>query len=407
MHCAQMCGPKFVAPNLLPLRGSFYSDSNAAHAPPRRPRLSPENFMRPFLMLAMFSAVLLVPAGSAQSLSIEEWQPVSTLVVPKHMVPRAKYPVIDVHSHHRSSTSPERLDEIVKEMDELNLRVLVNLSGGTGERLKMVAKNFKGRHPSRFAVFANLDFRGIDDPDWGERSARQLAADVRNGAQGLKFFKNLGLSVKYADGRRMPVDDPKLNPVWRMCARLKIPVLIHVAEPAVFFEPHDRFNERWLELKIHPRRRRPPDRFPRFETLMAERDHIVAANPDVNFIIAHLGWHGNDLGRLAGLLDKYPNFYTEVGAVLAELGRQPHAARKFFIKYQDRVLFGKDSYRPAEFPYYWRVFETSDDYIDYYRHYHAHWKLYGLDLPDEVLKHLYYKNALRLVPGIDKKGFPE
>ena len=355
----------------------------------------------------LLAGVLGATIAWAQTLSIEEYQPKSTLVVAQHPVPRAKYPVIDVHSHHRSNTPPERLDQIVKEMDELNLRILVNLSGGSGARLKQAVDTFKGgRHPNRFAVFANLDFSGIDDPQWGAKQAAQLEQDVRYGAVGLKFFKNFGMTVKYRDGRRMPVDDPALEPVWQACARLKIPVLIHVGEPAPFFEPQDNTNERWLELKLHPDRARPPGKFPAFETLMTERDHMVEKHPNVNYIIAHLGWHGNDLGRLGGLMDRYPNFYTEVGAVLAELGRQPFTGRAFMIKYQDRVLFGKDTYRASEFPYFWRVFETRDEYFDYYRNYHAHWKLYGLDLPDDVLKKLYYKNALKVVPGISAEGFP-
>ena len=354
------------------------------------------------VLLAMALAAL----ATAQTMSIEEYQPKSTLVVPEHPVDRAKYPVIDVHSHHRANTTAERLAEILKEMDALNLRVLVNLSGGSGARLKQTVDNFTGRHPERFVVFANLDFRGVDDPTWGAESAAQLEADVRNGAVGLKFFKNLGMDVKYKDGRRMPVDDPALEPVWQACARLKIPVLIHVGEPAAFFEPQDRFNERWLELKTHPNRARPPDQYPSFETLTAERDRVIANHPNVNFIVAHMGWHGNDLGRLGELFDQYPNFHVDVAAVLYELGRQPFTARDWMIKYQERVLFGKDTYEPSEFPYYWRVFETRDEYFDYYRRYHAFWQLYGLDLPDETLKHLYYKNALRLIPGIDSNGFP-
>ncbi len=356
--------------------------------------------------ICLLAGVLAATIAWAQTLSIEEYQPKSTLVVAEHPVPRAKYPVIDVHSHHRSNASAESLAQVVKEMDDLNLRVLVNLSGGSAERLKQTVDNFKGRYPKRFVVFANLDFRGIDDPEWGAKAAAQLEQDVRNGAQGLKFFKNFGMEVKYRDGRRMPVHDPALEPVWQTCAKLKLPVLIHVGEPAPFFEPQDRTNERWLELKLHPGRARPPDEYPSFETLMTERDHMVERHPGVNFIIAHLGWHGNDLGRLGRLMDRYPNFYTEVGAVLAELGRQPFSGRAFMVKYSDRVLFGKDTYRASEFPYYWRVFETRDEYFDYYRHYHAHWKLYGLDLPDDVLKKVYYKNALKLIPGLSSDGFP-
>lgn len=356
---------------------------------------------------ALFLLLAAVAAGQQEkSLAVEEYEPRSTLVVAEHKVPRAKFPVIDVHSHHRASTSVERVNQIIGEMDELNLGVLVNLSGGSGERLKQTVASFPGRRPKRFAVFANLDFDGIDAPDWGAKAAAQLTEDVKNGAQGLKFFKNLGLSVKYADGRRMPVDDPKLDAVFEVCAREKIPVLIHVAEPAEFFEPHDRFNERWLELKLRPRRARPPDRFPSFEELTAERDRRIARHPNVNFIVAHMGWHGNDLDRLGKLFEKYPNFHVDIAAVLYELGRVPVSGREFLIRHGDRVLFGKDSYAPEEFPYYWRVLETRDEYFDYYRRYHAHWKMYGLDLPDDVLKKIYYKNALRLIPGIDAEGFP-
>lgn len=352
-----------------------------------------------------FVLFLLAVPLAAQTLSVEEWEPRSTLVVEEHPVPRAKFPVIDVHSHHRSNTSPERLKQILGEMDELNLGVLVNLSGGSGARLRQTVDTFHKAYPKRFAVFANLDFSGIDAPDWGEREAKQLAEEVKYGAQGLKFFKNFGMDVKYANGERVHVDDPKLDPVFEVCAREGIPVLIHVAEPAEFFKPFDRFNPRWLELKTHPGRKRPPE--PSFETLIAERDRLVKRHPKVNFIYAHMGWHGNDLKRLGKLFDENPNLYVDVAAVLYELGRVPFSGRAFMIKYADRILFGKDSYRPEEYPYYWRVFETRDEFFDYYRRYHANWQLYGLDLPDDVLEKLYYKNALRLIPGIDPSIFPE
>ncbi len=313
-------------------------------------------------------------------------------------MPRAKFPVVDVHSHHRGAT-PERLAQIVAEMDELNLAVLVNLSGGHGQRLADTLRTFRGRHAERFSVFANPDFRGIGTPGWPERAARQLEADVAAGAQGVKFFKNFGLSVRGPAGRRIPVDDPALDPLFRVCARLGLPVLIHVADPAQFWEPHDRFNERWLELKLRPSRKRTAP--PSFEDLMAERDRLLQRHPEVNFILAHMGWHGNDLERLGALLDNHPRVHVDIAAVLYELGRVPFSGREFLIRYKDRVLFGKDAYVPSEFPYYWRVLETRDEYFAYYRQYHAHWRLYGLGLPDDVLRHIYWKNALRLIPGLD------
>jgi predicted TIM-barrel fold metal-dependent hydrolase len=265
----------------------------------------------------------------------------------------------------------------------------------------------KGRSPNRFVIFANLDYRDLDEPGYGQRAAARLAEDVKNGAQGLKIFKNFGMDLKYKNGERVKIDDPAFDPVWQKCAELKIPILIHVAEPSAFFDPLDKTNERWLELKQFPSRARPPEKYPTFETLMQERDHMVAKNPKTTFILAHFAYHSNDLERMGKLFDKYPNFYVDIAAILAELGRQPFSTRDFFIKYQDRILFGKDIYEPSEYTYYFRCMETRDEYIEYYRRRHAFWRIYGFDLPDEVLKKVYYKNALRLVPGMPVKDFPK
>ena len=368
--------------------------------------------------LALIGALvaLLSPTPEAQrrgqrradepALTVEEYTPRSTLVVDDHPVPRAKYPVIDVHSHHRSPPQ-SRWAEIVSEMDALNLQVLVNLSGGSGSGLQRgITTITDSPAPDRMVFFANLNFgRGVY-PGFGEDAAAQLEEDVAAGAVGLKFFKNFGIDVRDQDGQRVPVDHPELDPVFEMCARLDIPVLIHVGEPSEFYQPVDQFNERWLELTLLPNRRMPASRYPSFDEMMAERDRLFAKHPNTRFIAAHFGWHANDLVRLGKLLDRLPNVYAETAAILYELGRQPRAARQFFIDYQDRVLFGKDTYRAEEFPYYWRTFETSDEYFDYYRHYHAFWKLYGMDLPDDVLRKVYYANALKVVPGISRDQFP-
>ena len=353
-----------------------------------------------FLLFALLSSSVL-----AQTMSIEEYDPKSTLVVPQHPVTRAKYPFIDVHNHQWSLT-PEKVDKLVADMDSINLRIMVNLSGGYGDRLQENVAILKDRYKDRFVVFANLDFSKIDDAGYGQRAATQLEQDVRHGAQGLKFFKNFGMDLKDGKGQRVHVDDPRFELVWEMCARLHIPVLIHTGEPWSFFQPQDRFNERWLELKQFPQRARPPDRYPSWETLMAEQHHLFATHPKTIFINAHLGWLGGNLGELGRLMDQMPNMYTEIGAVLAELGRQPRFARQWFIQHQDRVLFGKDTWEPSEYAYYFRVLETADEYFDYYRKRHAFWKMYGLDLPDDVLKKLYYKNALRVIPGLSAAGFP-
>jgi predicted TIM-barrel fold metal-dependent hydrolase len=333
--------------------------------------------------------------------SITDYKPRSTLVVAEHPRPRAKFPAIDIHSHQPTPISPADFDRVVAAMDALNLKLIVNLSGGSGERLRRGLEAIRSSpHRDRMVLFANVDFSGGVGPGFGARAAAQLEADIHAGALGLKIFKDLGLRVRRVDGTRLPLDDPELDPIWETCGRLNVPVLIHTAEPAPFFDPIDYTNERWLELALYPSRRYPADQFPRFETLMAERDRMFARHPKTRFIAAHMAYHANDLARLGRLLDRLPNVYTETAAVLAELGRQPRTAHAFFVKYQDRILFGKDSFQPDEFPYYWRTFETADEYFDYYRDYHAFWKLYGLDLPDAVLKKLYHDNAAAVVRGL-------
>jgi predicted TIM-barrel fold metal-dependent hydrolase len=258
----------------------------------------------------------------------------------------------------------------------------------------------------RVRFLTGIDVRNVG-PGWAEKAIAQLEADAAAGAVGVgEMGKGFGLSTKKADGSRLAIDDPALDPVWAACARLRLPVFIHTADPQEFWQPIDFQNERWLELALFPSRRYPPDQYPSFEQLMAERDRMLARNPKTTFVIAHMGWHANDLARLGAIFDKHPNVVTEVGAVLYDIGRQPRAMRDFFVKYQDRLLFGKDSFQPEEYPYYWRVFETTDDYFDYYRPYHAFWKLYGLGLPDAVLKKVYYQNALRIAPGLPQAGWP-
>ncbi len=354
---------------------------------------------------AMAMAILAAAPLAAQDVTIVDYEPRNTLVVPENLLTRAKFPFVDIHGHQRATRmSAADVDRLVAEMDELNMAVMVNLSGGSGVSLVDGLERMAG-HPGRFVFFANINFFGVGEPGWGEAAAAQLEEDVRNGAAGLKIFKGLGMSDRDTDGNRIPVDDPRLAPVWDKAGELGIPVLIHTADPAEFWQPHDRYNERWLELRLRPRRIRPPDRFPSFEQIIGEQHNLFRNHPNTNFIAAHLGWLGHDLGRLGKLLDEIPNMYVGLGAVVYELGRQPRFARQWLIEYQDRVLMGKDSYNKEEFHTYFRVFETADDYFDYYRRYHAFWQMYGLDLPDEVLRKIYYANALRLVPGMDASLF--
>ena len=359
-----------------------------------------------FLLSVLLLAAALPAAG--QEMTVEAYEPRSTLKVPGGPVTRAKFPFVDAHGHLRGS-DPARIDQMVKEMDEMNMAVFVNLSGGSGERLKANIAGTQGRYPGRFVVYANVDFSAIGQPGWGKKAAAQLEADVKAGAQGLKIYKNLSMFQTDSDGKRVAADDPRIAPVWEKAGELGIPVLIHVGEPSPFWEPWDEHNERWLELKMFPNRRRDdPKRFASFEQTMSEQHNLFRNHPNTTFINAHLGWLGNDLARLGKLLDELPNVYTELGAVLAELGRQPITGAAFMEKYQDRVLMGKDSWDPIDgYHVYFRVLETRDEYFDYYRKRHAHWKMYGLGLSDEVLEKVYFRNALKIIPGLDRSLFPE
>ena len=339
--------------------------------------------------------------------SILDYKPRSTLVTPQHLVPKAKFPVIDIHNH--TTVTAANIDRLISEMDALNVRLLNNLSGGSNpDSIKQKVDFIRGsKYPDRFRVFANVAWDGAGAPGWAEHAVADLEQSIKNGAIGLKVFKNLGMTAKKADGSRLQVDDPALKPVWELCARLNVPVLIHIAEPQEFFSPLDMQNERWLELALFRDRRHYMPGEPTFDQLMGERDRMFLANPKTRFINAHFGWYGNNLPRAARLLDQAPNVVMDLAAVLYDFGRQPRAAREFFVKYQDRILFGKDSYEPSEYPYYWRVFETADEYFDYYRDYHAFWKLYGMDLPDAVLKKIYFQNALKVVHGLPQTGWPQ
>jgi predicted TIM-barrel fold metal-dependent hydrolase len=341
--------------------------------------------------------------------SILDYRPRSTLVAPAHPVPRAKFPAIDFHGHPTSQLNSEAgLAQLGQELDRLNVRMMIAANNVSGQSLvqQMAVIRASATMRDRVRILTGVSFGGVG-PGWAEKAVAQLEADVAAGAVGIgEIGKGLGLSTRKADGSRLQIDDPALQPIWEAAARLALPVFIHTADPQEFWQPLDYRNERWLELALFPGRRYPSEQYPSFETLMTERDNMLRRNPKTTFVIAHLGWHANDLGRLAKLMTELPNVHAEVGAVLYDIGRQPRAAHDFFVRFQDRILFGKDSYQPGEYPYYWRVFETRDDYFDYYRDYHASWKLYGIDLPDTVLKKVYFGNALRITSRLPKAGFP-
>lgn len=369
---------------------------------------------RPALWLLAVVAAAATAPGPAQAqekedireLKLRDWQPRSMLAVKATEVDRPAFPVVDVHNHlggGKAFLTPERVKHYLEEMDAAGVRAAVNLDGGWGQRLKETLAALDEAHPGRFLTYALIDFSGIDDPGWSDREAKRLAESFDAGAKGLKFHKTLGLGVRYKDGRFLPVDDPKLDPIWEVCARYRRPVEIHTADPGAFFTPLDRHNERWHELNEHPQWLFHGKDFPARPELHAQRMRVIARHPKTTFICAHMANDAEDLAEVGRWLDAYPNMYVDIDARISELGRQPYTARRFILKYQDRIMFGTDT-APDRTAYrmYYRFLETDDEYFDPARGHHRQgfWMIYGVFLPKDVLEKLYDKNAERLLVGL-------
>jgi predicted TIM-barrel fold metal-dependent hydrolase len=348
--------------------------------------------------------------GDIKQLRLRDWQPRSMLVSKVTEVSRPAYPVIDVHNHlggGKATLTTERVKHYVAEMDAAGVRAAVNLDGGWGQTLKETIAALDTAYPGRFLTYALIDFSGIDERGWSDREASRLRESFEAGAKGLKFHKTLGLGVRYKDGRFMPVDDPKLDPVWEVCAQYKRPVEIHTGDPGAFFTPLDQHSERWHELNEHPEWLFYGKDFPRRADLHAQRIRVIARHPNTTFICAHMANDGEDLAELGRWLDTYPNMYVDIDARISELGRQPYSSRRFFLKYQDRIMFGTDTApNRAAYRTYYRFLETDDEYFDPAGGHHPQgfWMIYGVFLPRDVLEKLYVRNAERLLVGLKAAG---
>jgi predicted TIM-barrel fold metal-dependent hydrolase len=332
---------------------------------------------------------------------LSDYQPKSMLVLENHKVIRAKYPVVNVHAHFTYWIEKLSPEEIIKIMDNCGIEKMVDLDGGKKEFEEKI-ENYKNKHSDKFILFYQIVFPDGTVPDsFFSKSVTELEEAVKMGAKGLKIWKRLGLMTRDKSGKVIPVDDPRLDPIWAKAGELGIPVLIHIADPDAFFLPIDRFNERFEQLQLGDFTGFYKPIFPRKEEIIKQFENVLKKHPDTVFIGAHMLMLAENLGYLESLLDKYPNLYVDLSAQVPELGRQPYTARKFFIRYQDRILFGTDG-NPREDDYrdYFRFLETSDEYFDYpfsEIHSFGRWKIYGLYLPDEVLEKIYYKNAKKLL----------
>ena len=341
-------------------------------------------------------------ASNNMTLLLKDFDPKPMLHVPSHEVPRAKFPVIDIHNHvndpggiHSEEIRPA---EVVRRMDQANVEKIVILTGLWGEKLQGVIDKMVKPYPDRFIVFTQIDFSRIDDADFSSQQVAQLRDAVRRGARGLKVLKDLGLSDRDKSGKLVPIDDPRLDPIWEECGRLGIPVAIHTSDPEAFFTPVDNHNERYEELHENPSWNFYGPGIPTKATLLAQRNHVFEKHPLTTFIALHVANWPENLDAVSAWLDTYPNMLVEFGARQAELGRQPRRAYKFFLDYQDRMLFGTDSEpETAMYSNYFRWLETGDEYFPYWGYPgQGRWEIYGLELPDSVLEKVYHKNADKL-----------
>lgn len=373
--------------------------------------------------------------GPAAQLALADYEPKSMLVAEENLVPSARYPAIDMHTHVSSvfrrtpgmndalqGTAAERLEQISQWMDELNLQTLVNLTGGTGEELQHTVSEMVQQHPGRLVTCTVPTYSRLSEPGYPEWQAEELSRAKEQGAIGLKILKTLGLYLREGSYREsepeagqqgplVKIDDPRFDPMWDAAGQLGFPVFIHVADPDAFFIPTDRFNERWEELGNHPDWSFYGQDFPPKAELLAARNRVIERHPNTTFVGLHVGNRPENLDEVSSWLDTYPNLHVEIGARLGELGRQPRRARRFFEEYADRVLFGTDAspngtsvpqqdLEPEMFRCYFRFLETLDEYFDYSpapTPPQGRWKIYGIGLPDETLKRVYHDNAARIL----------
>lgn len=339
---------------------------------------------------------------------LQNYRPKSQLVSEQTVVNRPRFPVIDAHNHlggtfgGHADQHPVR--ELLDKLDLANVRVYVDLDGGWGEEILAAhLDNIKSAAPERFLMFGGVDWArwpemGNRFPEW---AAGRLRAQALRGAQGLKIWKPFGISVRDEQGQIVRVDDPRLDPIWQTSGELNLPVLIHVADPVAFFDPIDETNERWEELQGNPDWAFPSPPGPSFLSIVEGLAGLVARHPGTRFIGAHVGCYAENLAWVSTLLDRCPNFSIDISARIAELGRQPFTARRFFLRYADQILFGIDA--GPSLDYYricYRFLESEDEYFPYWAGEmpgQGRWHIYGLGLPDEVLRKVYHANAQRIL----------
>ena len=337
----------------------------------------------------------MVSARADVALRLSDFQPRSSLKTPIHVVERPRFPVIDYHNHLDSQDA----GDLLRIMDACDVELIVNITMQTGDEALRQMGRLHDAAPGRFATIGWMDWKDVERADFAALTCDRLERMVEHGACGLKFWKDLGLSVRDGSGALLRIDDERLAPVFSKAAQLNIPVMFHTADPDAFFEPIDAFNERYEELAAHPDWSFYGAQYTKRD-LLEQRNRVIARHPETTFVGAHLAESGEDLGYLHSLLETYPNLHVDISARSPELGRQPYRARALFLRHADRILFGTDLLPDIDmYRLYYRFLETDDEYFEYPSHAsrQGRWNIYGLYLPEDVLRKVYRDNALRLL----------
>ena len=366
--------------------------------------------------------------ASKGDLRLQEFRPRSMLHVPQTRVERPRFPVIDVHAHLTWSSQVRNgvsvgeeitvfstPEELLPVMDRKGVRTLVNLTGGVGKGLEESIRRFDQAAPGRFLTLTEPSFGLFPEPDYPQRQADAIAHAHRAGARGLKLLKTLGLYLRERidAGPLVGVDDRRFDPMWEACAAHGMPVFLHVSDPEAFFLPTDASNERYEELAQHPDWSFYGPEFPSHRELIEARDRLIARHPRTTFVLLHVGNNAENLAAVQTCLERFPNTLVDISARIGELGRQPRLAQRFFERHQDRILFGTDAvpspwgddvpqqlFGDALYEIYYRFLETEDEYFDYAPAPvppQGRWSIYGLKLPDAILRKVYHDNAARLL----------
>jgi len=345
---------------------------------------------------------------SGHDILLTEYEPRPTLRVANRQIERAKYPVIDAHFHLDPHETEVDADLIVQAMDSVGIERIVSVDGYPAQ-FERLAAEFRGKYPDRFALFAVIDPWQITKDDFPDAQLEWMETAAANGAMGFKVFKALGLVIRDTSGALVPIDDPRLAPLWEKAADLGLPVMMHLTDPTPFFDPIDRHNERYEELRASPEWSFHGDAFLSKAEVLDQRENLLRNHPRTVFIGAHLGDNPEDLAYVARLLETYPNYFVEFSSRVSDLGRQPFTARRFFLRFQDRILFGTDGGATdygtewgwvRHYRAYFTFLETENEYMEYPlwgTQPQGNWRVYGLSLPDSVLRKVYYDNAARLI----------